>query len=112
MAATDFKDYYSILGLNKNASADEIKKAFRKLARKYHPDLNPGDKKAEARFKEVNEAYEVLSDTEKRKKYDQFGKYWNQVGSTPGWSGGSGGIATDFGGFYFSQYSTFEDFIN
>ena len=113
MAATDFKDYYSVLGLNKSASADEIKKAFRKLARKYHPDLNPGDKKAEARFKEVNEAYEVLSDTEKRKKYDQFGKYWNQVGSTGGgWPGGTGGTTVDVGGFDFSQYSTFEDFIN
>ena len=59
MAATDFKDYYAILGLNKTASSDEIKKTFRKLARKYHPDMNPGNKEAEARFKEVNEAYEV-----------------------------------------------------
>ena len=62
MAATDFKDYYQVLGISKNASADEIKKAYRKLARKYHPDLNPGDAQAEARFKEVNEAQEVLSD--------------------------------------------------
>lgn len=113
MAATDFKDYYSILGVNKSASAEELKKAFRKLARKYHPDLNPGDEKAEARFKEVNEAYEVLSDTDKRKKYDQFGKYWNQVGSSGGWPGNSGGGTTvDVGGFDFSQYSTFEEFIN
>ena len=74
MAATDFKDYYSILGVSKTANADDIKKSFRRLARKYHPDLNPGDKQAEARFKEVNEAYEVLSDSDKRKKYDQIGR--------------------------------------
>ncbi|ERT03809.1 dnaJ domain protein, partial [Lyngbya aestuarii BL J] len=73
MAATDYKDYYAILGLSKTATADEIKKAYRRLARKYHPDLNPGDKTAEARFKEVNEAYEVLSDPQNRKKYDQYG---------------------------------------
>ncbi len=67
------KDYYSILGVSKTATADEIKKAYRKLAVKYHPDKNPGDKKAEENFKQVNEAHEVLSDTEKRKNYDQFG---------------------------------------
>jgi curved DNA-binding protein len=78
MAATDFRDYYATLGVNKGASADEIKRAFRKLARKYHPDMNPGDKAAEAKFKEVNEAYEVLSDADKRKKYDQFGQYWQE----------------------------------
>ena len=69
----DYKDYYKILGVAHGASADEIKKAFRKLARKYHPDVNPGDKKAEERFKEINEAYEVLSDADKRKKYDTLG---------------------------------------
>ncbi|MEM1426275.1 MAG: DnaJ domain-containing protein, partial [Cyanobacteria bacterium P01_H01_bin.130] len=69
MAATDFKDYYAILGLSKTAGADEIKKNYRRLARKYHPDMNPGDRAAEARFKEINEAYEVLSDSGKRKKY-------------------------------------------
>ncbi|MBE9032256.1 DnaJ domain-containing protein, partial [filamentous cyanobacterium LEGE 11480] len=79
MAGKDFKDYYTILGVSKSADADDIKRAFRKLARKYHPDVNPGDKTAEAKFKEVSEAYEVLSDTEKRQKYDQFGQYWNQA---------------------------------
>ena len=79
MAGTDFKDYYSILGISKTASPEEIKQAFRKLARKYHPDVNPGNKQAEARFKEINEAYEVLSDPDKRKKYDQYGQYWKQV---------------------------------
>ncbi|NEO70219.1 DnaJ C-terminal domain-containing protein [Moorena sp. SIO3H5] len=109
MAATDFKDYYSILGVSKTASADDIKKSFRRLARKYHPDLNPGDKQAEARFKEVNEAYEVLSDSDKRKKYDQFGQYWKQAGQ--GWSGRSG-VGVDVGGFDFSQYGSFDEFIN
>jgi curved DNA-binding protein len=109
MAATDFRDYYATLGVNKGASADEIKRAFRKLARKYHPDMNPGDKAAEAKFKEVNEAYEVLSDADKRKKYDQFGQYWKQA--SDGWApGGAGGV--DFGGFDFSQYSSFDEFIN
>ena len=109
MSTTDFKDYYSILGVNKNATGDQIKKTFRKLALKYHPDRNPGDKKAEARFKEISEAYEVLSDPEKRQKYDQFGQYWQQVG-TGGWSGASPNV--DFGGFDFSQYGNFEEFIN
>ncbi|MDJ0570352.1 MAG: J domain-containing protein [Pleurocapsa sp. MO_192.B19] len=104
MAATDFKDYYQILGVSKNASQEEIKKAYRKLARKYHPDLNSGDKEAEQRFKEVNEAQEVLSDPEKRAKYDQYGQYWQQAatGTPPGT-----GVGVDFG-----QYGGFEDFIN
>ncbi|MEH1833663.1 MAG: DnaJ C-terminal domain-containing protein [Nostoc sp.] len=108
MAATDFKDYYAILGVSKTASPEEIKQAFRKLARKYHPDVNPGNKQAEARFKEVSEAYEVVSDADKRKKYDQFGQYWKQAGE--GFP--SGGVGADMGGFDFSQYGNFDEFIN
>jgi len=74
----DYKDYYQILGVGKNASQDEIKKAFRKLARQHHPDMNPDDPGAADRFKDINEAYEVLSDPEKRTKYDQFGQNWQQ----------------------------------
>ncbi|ARV59919.1 molecular chaperone DnaJ [Nostocales cyanobacterium HT-58-2] len=107
MAATDFKDYYAVLGVNKTASPEEIKQAFRKLARKFHPDVNPGNKQAEARFKEVNEAYEVLSDADKRKKYDQFGQYWKQAAE-----GFPSGVGVDMGGFDFSQYGTFDEFIN
>ncbi|MDB9525687.1 DnaJ C-terminal domain-containing protein [Oscillatoria sp. CS-180] len=108
MAATDFKDYYSILGVSKSASADDIKRAFRKLARKYHPDVNPGDNTAEAKFKEVSEAYEVLSDNDKRRKYDQFGRYWQQADRTSAYTGN----AADFGGFDFSNYGSFDEFIN
>lgn len=85
----EYKDYYKTLGVKKNASADEIKKAFRKLARKHHPDVNQGDKAAEERFKDINEAYEVLSDEEKRAKYDQFGAEWQQFS-------GAGGRPQDF----------------
>jgi curved DNA-binding protein len=72
----DFKDYYATLGVSKTAGEKEIKQAYRKLARKHHPDVNPGDKVAEAKFKEINEAYEVLGDPEKRKKYDELGANW------------------------------------
>lgn len=109
MATTDFKDYYATIGVSKTATADQIKQAFRKLARKYHPDVNPGDKTAEAKFKEINEAYEVLSDADKRRKYDQFGQYWNRADAA-GWPPGAGGV--DFSGFDFSQYGSFDEFIN
>lgn len=75
----EFKDYYKSLGVQRDASPDEIKKVYRKLARKYHPDLNPGNKKAEEKFKEINEAYEVLRDEDKRKKYDTLGSNWEDI---------------------------------
>jgi len=93
------KDYYNILGVNRNASEREIKQAYRRLARKHHPDVNPGDKSAEAKFKQINEAYEVLSDKEKRRKYDQFGEQWQYADQfaeagwqqTPFWDFSRGG---------------------
>lgn len=112
MAGNDFKDYYQILGIGKNATPEEIKKAYRKLARKYHPDLNPKDKVAEARFKEINEAQEVLSDPEKRAKYDQYGQYWQQVGQGATSSRSGANVGVDVGGYDFSQYGNFEEFIS
>ena len=85
----DFKDYYQVLGVEKGVNEDEIRKAFRKLARRHHPDVNPGDASAEAKFKELNEAYEVLRDSEKRRKYDALGANWRQYEhAQPGHPGG------------------------
>ncbi|MGC9198973.1 MAG: DnaJ C-terminal domain-containing protein [Acidobacteriaceae bacterium] len=122
MAPSKTKDYYSTLGVKKTASSDEIRKAFRKLARKYHPDVNPGDKKAEERFKEISEANDVLSDEKKRKIYDQVGFYSDNIdpataeayargsagpGGVEGFGGGRGraqGVPFDFEGFDFSGF--------
>src|SRR6201982_3577402 len=123
--ATQTKDYYAALGVKKAAPADAIRKAFKKLARKYHPDVNPGDKAAEEKFKTISEANEVLSDPKKRKIYDQLGFYSDNIdpataeayarqGGTPGGfpggqpdgnsgSAGAGGVHFDFGGFDFSD---------
>lgn len=90
----DKRDYYDVLGVNRGASEDEIKKAYRKEAKKYHPDLHPGDKEAEAKFKEINEAYEVLSNADKKARYDQFG----HAGVDPNYGAGAGG-GGGFGGF-------------
>lgn len=114
----EFIDYYKILGIEKNASEDEIKKAYRKLARKHHPDLNPNDKEAQKKFQQINEANEVLSDPEKRKKYDQYGNDWKQAeqfeqqrqsgshrqqGSAQGFSGFEGHDFSDFFESMFGQ---------
>src|ERR1700758_859833 len=124
MATTTKKDYYEILGVKKSASAEEIRKAFRKLARKYHPDVNPGDKTAEEKFKALSEANDVLSDPKKRKIYDQVGFYSDNIdpaaaeayarggptgaggfGDVSGGRPGSGqGVPFDFGGFDFSDF--------
>ncbi len=100
--ATDYKDYYKILGVERNAAEKDIKSAYRKLARKYHPDVNPNDKSSEEKFKDISEAYEVLSDKDKRQKYDQFGQYWQQAGQAgaqppPGWGQGAGGMNFEYG---------------
>src|ERR1700704_1034244 len=77
--AVKFKDYYEVLGVPRTATEDQIRKEYRRLARKYHPDVNPGDKSAEAKFKEINAAYEVLSDADKRRKYDKYGDRWEHA---------------------------------
>ena len=99
--AAEKRDYYEVLGVNKSASEDEIKKAYKKMARKYHPDLNPDNKEAEEKFKEVNEAYEVLSDANKKARYDQFG--FAGVDPNYGAGAGAGGGAYDAGGFDFGD---------
>jgi DnaJ-class molecular chaperone len=109
--AVQFRDYYEVLGVNKSASEADIKSAFRKQARKYHPDVNPGDKSAEEKFKEINEAYEVLSDPEKRQRYDQLGQNWKageEFRPPPGWerehAGDMGDFFTGAGGSGFSDF--------
>jgi curved DNA-binding protein len=116
----NFRDYYEILGVPKEASNEEIKKVYRRLARQYHPDLNPGNKAAEEKFKDIGEAYEILSDTAKRAQYDQFSRYWKQKGfagkqqqpkpprdwdNRPSDRNGNENVDP-------SQFSNFEDFIN
>src|ERR1700746_2228736 len=105
MPATGKKDYYEVLGVSRNAKEDEIRKTYRTLARKCHPDLNPGDKSAEERFKKVQEAYDVLSDAKKRQVYDQYGFYSDNI--PPGGPGGGAGPhepGMGFGGFAFSDF--------
>ncbi|MBD2020718.1 J domain-containing protein [Leptolyngbya sp. FACHB-36] len=117
----NFRNYYDILGVSKDATADEIKNAFRRLARKYHPDVNPGDKDAEEKFKALNEANEVLSDADKRAQYDQFGRFWQQRGFQNGagaagrstgrsWNGRSDRASSDT--VNFAEFDNFNAFVD
>src|SRR5271165_3601321 len=101
--ASKQQDYYQTLGLSKGASADEVRKSYRRLARKHHPDLNPGDKSSEDRFKKVQEAYDVLSDEKKRKIYDQHGFYSDNIPPNSGTGPGEGPGGMGFEGFDFSE---------
>lgn len=117
----NFRNYYDILDVPRDASSEEIKKAYRRLARKYHPDLNPGDNAAEERFKDIGEAYEVLSDATKRGQYDQFGQFWNQNGFQTGrsprrsssvnqWESAANAEFAE--SVDFSEYADFQDFLD
>ena len=114
----NFRDYYEILGVSKDASSEEIKKVYRRLARQYHPDLNPGNKEAEEKFKTIGEAYEILSDSSRRSQYDQFSRYWQQNGfagnkQTPkpkGWDSRPNGRSSQ--DVDPSQFNDFESFVN
>jgi curved DNA-binding protein len=118
MSSTEFKDYYAILGVNKTADTSEIKKRFRQLALKYHPDRNPGNKAAETKFKELSEAYDVLSDRDKRTKYNRFGQYResnfraNYTTSQSRSANSSTNPKVDLKSTDFSQYGNFDEFIN
>jgi len=103
--AVDYKDYYKILGVDRHANQKDIQKAYRKLARQYHPDVNPGDTSAEDKFKEINEANEVLSDPEKRKQYDELSSYYQQHGQWPG----TAGTRRPSGGGEYTQYRTMSE---
>lgn len=114
MATTAKQDYYELLGVPRKAPLKEIRQAYRKLARKFHPDLNPGDKSSEEKFKQVQEAYDVLSDTKKRQMYDQFGFYSEGGPGAAGGPGGDSGVHVDFGGFDFggSGGTSFRDLFS
>jgi curved DNA-binding protein len=110
----NFRNYYEILGVAKDASIEEIKKAYRRLARQYHPDLNPGNKAAEEKFKDLSEAYEVLGDTTKRSQYDQFGNFWKRPGFQGGAKGGRpwGKSSAQSSDVDFGEYRNFNDFVD
>ena len=115
MSSTEYKDYYAVLGVKKTASTDEIKKKFRQLALQYHPDRNHGNKAAEAKFKELGEAYDVLSDEDKRARYNRYGQYWQYSSANNRQKSRrtkSKKTKVDFNSTDFSQYGNFEEFIN